>query len=244
MRYQLLLLAIAPTVACMLWIYLKDKYEKEPPKILLKFFILGVLVSIFAIIIEEILIKVNNFEGYLRYLYIAFIVAALTEEGLKAIMLIPCLMKEKNFNEKLDGIIYSIFLSLGFATIENIIYVVFDKTPSAIEVGITRGVISIPAHVMFAITMGYYISKYKFCEEKNKKREYLIMAVLTPILLHGVFDFILMIKYRWAIVLFLVYIIFLWKINLDKLDYYIGTSKIRFLKRKMREHKKKRNRYR
>ncbi len=78
---------------------------------------------------------------------------------------------------------------------------------------------------MFAITMGYYISKYKFEGNKNKRREYLFMAVLIPILLHGVFDFILMIEYRWAIILLIVYVIILWKINLDKLEKYMNHSK-------------------
>ena len=68
--------------------------------------------------------------------------------------------------------------------------------------------ISIPAHMMFAITMGYYISKYKFAKDNNKKRKYLYYAVIIPILLHGVFDFILMIGYRWAIIVFIVYVIY------------------------------------
>ena len=51
-------------------------------------------------------------------------------------MLIPNLLKEKSFNERLDGIIYSVFLSLGFATIENIIYILFEDQTSAFEVGV------------------------------------------------------------------------------------------------------------
>ena len=129
-------------------------------------------------------------------------------------------------------IIYSIFLSLGFATIENIIYLMKEKSELTFSLGITRGLISIPSHIMFAITMGYYISKYKFTKDDYKKNKYLYFAVIIPILLHGVFDFILMIGYRWAIIVFIVYIIFLWKINLDKLDKYALYSKIRFYKRK------------
>lgn len=83
---------------------------------------------------------------------------------------------------------------------------------------------------MFAITMGYYVGKYKFEENKFKRREYLIMSILVPILLHGIFDFILIIKFRWSIMVFIFYIIFLWKINLDKLDKYMEISKVRFLR--------------
>lgn len=232
MKIYLLFLALLPVSCFMIWIYYKDRYEKEPPKTLLKYFLLGILVSILSIFIELYLNKFDIFYGLLSGIYIAFFVTAFTEEGLKSIILIPILLREKNFNEKLDGIIYSIFLSLGFATIENIIYLMKEKSELTFSLGITRGLISIPSHIMFAITMGYYISKYKFTKDDYKKNKYLYFAVIIPILLHGVFDFILMIGYRWAIIVFIVYIIFLWKINLDKLDKYALYSKIRFYKRK------------
>ena len=204
---------------------------------LIKYFLLGILVSIFAIILELYFSKLNIFSGISGYIYTAFFVAAFTEEALKSIVLIPILLRDNDFNEKLDGIIYSIFLSLGFATVENIIYLMRERLDLSLELGITRGLISIPSHVMFAITMGYYISKYKFAKEDSVKNKYLIYAIIIPILLHGVFDFILMIGYRWAIIVFIVYIIFLWKINLDKLDKYTLYSKIRFYKRKNKSRK-------
>ena len=235
MKIYLLILALIPVGCFIGWIYYKDKYEREPPIKLVEYFVLGILVSILAIFIELYLSKLNNFNGILSNIYTAFFVAALTEEGLKSIILIPMLLREKNFNEKLDGIIYSIFLSLGFATIENIIYLMRERIDLLFSLSITRGLISIPSHIMFAITMGYYISKYKF--DKYNKKKYLYFAVIIPILLHGVFDFILMIGYRWAIIVFVVYLIFLWKINLDKLDKYTLYSKLRFYKRKNKSRK-------
>ena len=235
MKIYLLILALIPVGCFIGWIYYKDKYEREPPIKLVEYFVFGILVSILAIFIELYLSKLNNFNGILSNIYTAFFVAALTEEGLKSIILIPMLLREKNFNEKLDGIIYSIFLSLGFATIENIIYLMRERIDLLFSLSITRGLISIPSHIMFAITMGYYISKYKF--DKYNKKKYLYFAVIIPILLHGVFDFILMIGYRWAIIVFVVYLIFLWKINLDKLDKYTLYSKLRFYKRKNKRRK-------
>lgn len=235
MKIYLLILALIPVGCFIGWIYYKDKYEREPPIKLVEYFVFGILVSILAIFIELYLSKLNNFNGILSNIYTAFFVAALTEEGLKSIILIPMLLREKNFNEKLDGIIYSIFLSLGFATIENIIYLMRERIDLLFSLSITRGLISIPSHIMFAITMGYYISKYKF--DKYNKKKYLYFAVIIPILLHGVFDFILMIGYRWAIIVFVVYLIFLWKINLDKLDKYTLYSKLRFYKRKNKSRK-------
>ena len=172
----------------------------------------------------------------------SFIVAGLVEEGLKELVLIPNLLKEKSFNERLDGIIYSVFLSLGFATIENIIYILFEEQTSAFEVGVIRSIISVPAHMMFAVIMGYYISKYRFTSSKAKKRKYLTLSIVLPILLHGVFDFILMIQYRWSIIVFIVYIVYLWKSSLDKLDEYTNNSRKKFLKRyKFIRHKKRKD---
>ena len=229
MKLDLLILAIAPVATIILWIYLKDKYDKEPIRVLSKFFILGILVSTLAIYAEEILIKTNIFTGKINIFYMSFIVAGVVEEGLKELVLIPNLLKEKSFNERLDGIIYSVFLSLGFATIENIIYILFEDQTSAFEVGVIRSIISVPAHMMFAVIMGYYISKYRFTSSKAKKRKYLTLSIVLPILLHGVFDFILMIQYRWSIIVFIVYIVYLWKSSLDKLDEYTNNSRKKFL---------------
>lgn len=236
MKIYILIMAMLPIIFFLGWIYFKDKYDKEPPFKLLQYFILGVVVSIPAIFLELYFTKLNIFSGIVSMFYTSFFVAAFTEEGLKALILIPVILKDKNFNEKLDGIIYSIFLALGFATIENIIYLTRENIDLYFQLGITRGLISIPAHVMFAITMGYYISKYKFSKE-DKRSIYLVYSIIIPILLHGVFDFILMIQCRWAIIVFIVYIVLLWKINLDKLDTYTLYSKIRFYKKKNNSRK-------
>ena len=228
MKIEILILAILPIIACILWIYLKDKYDKEPISVLIKYFALGILTSFLCIIVESLLQRLFSLQGFSLIFYTSFIVAGLTEELIKAIVLIPNLIREKYFNEKLDGIIYSVFLSLGFATIENIIYIVYESYEYVFQLSLSRAIISVPAHIMFGITMGYYIGKFKF--EKNKRLKYIFMSVFVPVLLHGIFDFILMIRYRWSIVIFIVYIIFLWKVNLDKLDQYVLFSKLRFLR--------------
>ena len=230
MKIEILVLSIAPIVACIFWIYLKDKYDREPISVLIKYFSLGILASFICIILERLLDKLFLLQGIRYVLYTSFIVAGLTEELVKIIILIPNLIKEKYFNEKLDAIIYSVFLSLGFATIENIIYIGYESYDYVIQLSLSRAIISIPAHIMFAISMGYYLGKYKFEKNKSNKIKYILMSIFIPITLHGIFDFILMIVYRWSIVIFIVYVIFLWKINLDNLDKYILFSKIRFLR--------------
>ena len=225
------LLIFLPIIGFIIWIYKKDKYDKENICVLLKYFILGILISFLAIIIEKFLLKETIFRGDTKLIYTSFIVAGVTEEALKCMILVLLATKEKNYNEKLDGIIYSIFLSLGFATIENILYISYEKVYSLYEIALTRAVISIPAHIMFAITMGYYISKYKFEKNEVKRRQNLILSFLIPILIHGTFDFILMIEYRGIIIVFIIYLAVLAKVNLNKLNKYMIYSKKRFFDR-------------
>lgn len=245
MSMNLLIISIAPSIAFLIWIYLKDKYEKEPIKLLIKLFLVGAIISIPAILIEEVLFKVNINNTYLKIVYTSFIVAALSEEGLKFLALLICAMKNKHYTEKLDGVVYSIFVSLGFATIENIIYIMYGNNNQIFELGLTRAVISIPAHIMFAITMGYYLSLYKFTSENEQtKKIYLIKSILIPILLHGLFDFILMFKSKTTLILFFIYLVYLWKINIDKLDEYTNYARkraYRFKKLKLRLKLKRQN---
>ena len=235
------LITFLPIISFILWVYYKDKYNRENISILLKYFILGIILSFFAIIIEKFLIDRNIFEDDTNLIYTAFVIAGCTEEILKGLVLYIFSKKEDSYDEKLDGIMYSVFLSLGFATVENLIHINYDSK-MIFQVAFIRAIISMPAHIMFAITMGYYISKYKFEKNIAKKRQNLILAFLIPILLHGTFDFILMIQYRWSIIVFIVYIVYLWKSSLDKLDEYTNNSRKKFLKRyKFIRHKKRKD---
>lgn len=228
---KILLLIFLPVIVFAFWTYKKDKYDKEDILVLLKYFILGMLISFLAILIEKFLLKERIFQGDIKLIYTSFIVAGVTEEILKGLILFLLATKEQNYNEKLDGIVYSIFLSLGFATIENIIYMNYERIYSIYEIALVRAFISIPGHIMFAITMGYYISKYKFEKNKIKRRQELILAFLIPILIHGTFDFILMIEYKWIIIIFIIYLTILAKINLNKLNKYMIYSKKQFFDR-------------
>ncbi len=232
MKIYILILAILPIIFYVCLVYFKDKYEKEPILKLLKYFLFGVLVSFIAILLERYFSSLNIFYGVANKLYTSFFIAGFIEEGLKYIFLIVILLKDKDFNEKLDGIIYSIFISLGFATIENIVYLIRESTKSSFIIAIIRGIICIPSHIVFAIVMGYYISEYKFYKKRDIRNINLVYAFIFPILFHGVFDFILMIQYRWAIIVFIAYVVLLWKISLDKIDKYALYSKMRFYKKR------------
>jgi len=221
---RLVIIAITPIIALAMGIYLVDRYDREPWRLLLLVFTLGALSVIPIMFIQRILLSINIFPGIFSIAYAAFIVAGLTEEFFKRAAVMYGAYNNKNFNEKLDGIVYSVFAALGFATVENIMYVVFRYTGNY-YVGIMRGILSVPAHMLFGITMGYYLSLSKYTQDIKLKSYYYKRSLIIPMILHGVFNFILMAKIPILMVLFIPYIIYLWIISLRRLNQYTKDSK-------------------
>jgi len=221
---RLVIIAITPIIALAIGIYLVDRYDREPWRLLLLVFTLGALSVIPIMFLQRILLSINIFPGILSIAYTAFIVAGLTEEFFKRSAVMYGAYNNKNFNEKLDGIVYSVFAALGFATVENIMYVVFRYTGNY-YVGIMRGILSVPAHMLFGITMGYYLSLSKYTQDTKLKAYYYKRSLIVPMILHGVFNFILMAKIPILMVLFVPYVIYLWVISLRRLNQYTKDSK-------------------
>ena len=115
---------------------------------------------------------------------------------------------------------------MGFATVENIVYVVYRYANNP-HVGLYRGVFSVPAHAVFAITMGYYLSLAKYDTEETRKRVNLRRSLYMPILLHGTFNFILMSRIPQLTALFIPYVLYIWWINQRKLSKFLYDSKTR-----------------
>lgn len=216
----MLLLAIAPSLALLIFIYQKDRYDREPPKLLLKLFFLGILATIPVYFIEKYLMNY----GYQSALYQAIIVAGLTEEFTKFAIVINVAFKSRYYDEKLDGIVYCVFTSLGFATAENLLYI-FSVSNNFLYTGITRAILSVPAHMLFAITMGYYLSLAKFAKNRILSLVFLIEALIMPIMLHGAFDYILISKFYGYFIVLIIFVIYLWRINLKRLDFYVKEAK-------------------
>lgn len=180
----LLGISILPVILLLLYIYRQDKYEKEPLGLLILAF-LGGIVSIF---IDLFIISIINSVWYSETVfYSAFIEAGFPEELSKFFVLFLLIWWNKNFNEHMDGIVYATFVGLGFACIENILYV-FD---GGLGTGIVRAIISVPGHFLFGVLMGYFLSLAKF--NKEHRSSYLLMAVLAPAIAHGLFDWLLMV---------------------------------------------------
>ena len=172
MSYIVFLIAILPSVALSYYMYRKDKYAPEPKGMLKKAFYMGVLSvfvsSLFSIPLSLMAVFTNNPQTVEDAFRISFFGAAIPEELAKFLMLWFFLKNNKNFDEKVDGIVYASFVSLGFAALENIMYL-FTNYDNFVTVGIVRALFSVPGHFCFGIMMGYFFSLAKFYE-KNRTR--------------------------------------------------------------------------
>ena len=194
MSYLILLTALLPIVILVYYIYHKDKKSPEPTGQLVKAFLFGVLsvpVS-FCMSIPFGIIGLYPVEAtsILGSIGTAFFGAAIPEEIAKFFMLWLLLRKNRYFDEKMDGIVYAVCVSMGFAALENIMYL-FSNAESYLSVGIARAIFAIPGHFCFGILMGYYYSLAKFYPKMSKKYKTLIL--IAPILVHGIYDSILFI---------------------------------------------------
>ena len=216
---KLLLLALAPVIILLTYIWLRDKYEKEPWQMLLKALVLGALAVIPTLLAERgLMALIDLFSGYLRVFWNAFVVAAFTEELFKFLVLYWLIWKSPEFNEKFDGIVYAVFVSLGFAAVENILYV----TRYGHDVGITRALTAVPAHFLFGVSMGYFVGMARFFASKRKTM--MRNALLVPILMHGTYDFIIMSQNLWLLLAFIPFVIWMWRFGLKKMKELSDSS--------------------
>lgn len=201
----ILFISFAPIILILIYIYKRDKYEKEPMGLLAKALALGAIITL-PIIFIEIFLKgfFETGDKIAIAFYDGFVVAALTEEVFKYLAFILLIWKNKNFNELFDGIIYAVFISLGFAAVENFFYVYGFGG----NVGVLRAFTAVPAHALFGVAMGYYFGLARF--DKRQQTKYLWLAILIPIMLHGFYDFFLMSENGILLLLFLPFIVYLW----------------------------------
>ncbi len=184
----LLALAIAPGIAICIYIYFKDKYKREPFGLLLFSFILGMLSIIPAILMELPFgksMEQMDIQPSWRVAIYAYLVVGFSEEISKYLMVRLFAFKRQAFDDPFDGIVYTVMVGMGFATLENIGYVY----EHGMATGIVRMFLSVPAHATFAVLMGYHIGLAKF--DPAHKTRHLFYAILWPVILHGTFDFFL-----------------------------------------------------
>ena len=185
-----LVFAIIPALFLVRYFYLKDINKPEPIKLIIKIFIIGIISIIPVVFIELIISAIIQplISDILFYSFLnAFIVAGLCEETIKLMIIKFFIYNNKHFDEIMDGIVYTIVASLGFACFENIMYV----ANGGLSVAIIRSFTAIPLHAFASGIMGYYIGKSKFAK-KEDSNQYILKGLGIAILIHGSYNFVLM----------------------------------------------------
>ena len=203
---EILSAGIAPGLALLCFFYLKDQYDSEPITIVIRTFLFGALL-VFPIAFIQYVLKTENI---VQLIWVdAFFSTGLLEEFFKWFILIYTVFQHVAFDEPYDGIVYGAAVSLGFATTENIVYLFAN----GLEHAIGRAFLPVSSHALFGVIMGYYIGKGKFTT--SSKHPWLILSLLVPFFLHGVYDYILLTQQNWLIIM-LPFMTFLWWLGLRK----------------------------
>lgn len=190
----LLTAALLPVLLLMWYIFRHDSVEKEPAGLLLRLALLGALSCLPAALLESLLsyflIRIPTGTGWQILLH-AFFVVALSEEGIKLLFLKKATWRSPHFNYRFDGIVYAVFISLGFAALENVLYV-FSY---GMDVAFSRALLAVPGHMTFSVFMGLHYANAKqhaLCGDTFSLRRSLRKALWIPVLLHGFYDYCLM----------------------------------------------------
>lgn len=204
-----ILAAVIPAALLLKYIYDKDAVEKEPGYLLRALLIGGVLAALASIILEEVGTRLLDASvtpgGHIYYILLAFLVVAAVEEGTKLFFLKRRSWNDPSFSHLFDGIVYSAFVSLGFAAFENIGYV-FSM---GLSVVIPRALLSIPGHLGFSVFMGVFYARAKQCEIRGDRSgctRNLLSGYLSAVFLHGFYDATAMINSTVTSILFFAFV--------------------------------------
>lgn len=185
MNTYMLIAAVLPAIVLIWHIYRRDSYYPEPVSQLAIGFGWGIVAAFLSLVVEIPLMYVvgeDDPSNILQCACKAFVGAAVPEECCKALCLFLFLRRSKYFDEYMDGIVYAVCVGMGFAAVENIMYLM--NADNWVELGIYRALLSVPGHFMFAVIMGYFFSIWRM----EERRIDFYFMLLAPILTHGVFN--------------------------------------------------------
>lgn len=184
----IILSALVPAIVLLGYIYWQDRKSPEPVQQLLKATALGVLVVPLTLSLTTPLesLGIIDFDvtSVWEAITVSFLGAAIPEELSKLLILWLFLRNNPYFDERMDGIVYAVCVSLGFAGVENVAYVLGDA--DWMTTALSRAFTAVPGHFCFAVIMGYFYSLAKY--EPVHRTRYIVMTIVAPILAHGVYD--------------------------------------------------------
>ena len=184
MNRLLLIVSVIPVIIVLRYIYKADQ-NKEPVKLLIKAFFCGMLAIPLTLLLVGIVNAVWTSDSVF---YNAFAEAGIPEELAKFAVLYLLIWKSEEFDEYFDGIVYAVFVSMGFACVENVMYVFGGETAeAAFSIAFVRALFSIPGHALFAIAMGFFFALAKLGKPELRAVN-IILCLIVPMALHGTFD--------------------------------------------------------
>lgn len=212
----MLLAGLLPAILLVLYVRHRDKLQPEPwPKILK-----GVLYGVLSIIVSSFISLVWEPLPYhmglgwmyevpvIRGILTSFYNAAIPEETAKLFMLWLLLRKNEEFNQNIDGIVYAVCVAMGFAGLENIMYIFFEEENPWQDVAIMRSLFAVPGHYIFGVLMGFFYSIVHFRPQKYGK--YRNMIWIAPVVAHGLYDSIIFLGEEHYLLGALIYIPLIW----------------------------------
>ena len=222
-----------PAAFLMVQVYRLDRIEKEPAGLLLKLALFGALSGLAAGAIEGALTRVLDVTlggGMLRLMLENFLAVALVEEACKRWVVLKFAWRHPAFDYRFDAVVYCVFSALGFAALENILYV----AEYGFAVAVSRALLSVPGHCFFAVYMGIYLGQAKMAERAmqwyyielpdESPGQYLRASLLVPTLLHGFWDFSLSVGGGLMTVLFYLFVLAFFIDAYRKLRFAAGSD--------------------
>lgn len=189
--YLILFCAVLPAILLVIYIWWRDKYQREPFREMARAFFYGALCVFPAALLEKLICAIGLVPDepttFFGAVMTGFFGAALPEESVKLLVLWLVLRKNKYFDERFDGIVYAVCVGMGFAAMENIFYLL-SNLDNWQALAVSRAIFSVPGHFMFAVAMGYFYSLFYF-GDMNVRRASRILWI--PVLFHGTYDSIL-----------------------------------------------------
>lgn len=205
--FILLSVAIAPGLALLSYFYLRNQMDTEPRRTLLQAFIYGAIITFPVLFIQFILEEEQTFTNPF---FINAVFTSTLEELMKWLIIFAIILRNVEFDDPYDGILYGAAVSLGFATVENVIYLL----SFGIDQAFMRAILPVSSHALFGVVMGYYYGKGKFSSDEIQIR-YITLALFAPIMLHFMYNSILMLE-EYFIFFMLPFMFFLWWFALRK----------------------------
>ncbi|MFC5531716.1 glutamic-type intramembrane protease PrsW [Cohnella yongneupensis] len=216
--------AIAPGIALLAYFYWKDRYDAEPLPMIVKLFLTGALIVLPIMIVQR---GLTMMWGESPFTF-SFVISAGVEEFFKWFVLYHIIFNHTEFDEPYDGIVYAVAVSLGFATLENVLYAFLQ--PATFHTLMIRALLPVSGHALFGVFMGYSLGRAKFSTGR-KVRLHLWLALLLPLLWHGIYDYLMMSVSQTWIWLVVPFMFLLWFGSIRHVNRANAISPFRLLKR-------------